>query len=147
MDVVAKKFTWQFDFVYLDDSVIFSKMPDELISHVRQGMTLLYDAGVTLQQRKGEFFTNWVAYLPNVIFYGSVEVSTRTIDTICGPQYTATVTELLSSLDLCNVFWRFEPNFVRYGSPLNQKLRRGQSQTFDVSSHYEITVQTHSKRN
>lgn len=41
MDVILSSGKWQFALVYLDDMVLFSRIPDEHIDHVQQILTLL----------------------------------------------------------------------------------------------------------
>lgn len=67
------------------------------------------------------------------------EVSTQTIQVIRGLEHPANLTELQSSLGLCNVFCRLVQKLA-VATPLNKKLRNGQPQTFDKLSNDEITA-------
>lgn len=58
MEVILMKVEWQFAPDDLDDIVILSKTPKEHVKHVRQVLTLLHDAGVTVNPKKRVFFTN-----------------------------------------------------------------------------------------
>lgn len=42
-------------------------------------------------------------------------------------QYPAAVSKMLLFLGLCNVYRRFVPNFSALASPLNKKLKKGES--------------------
>lgn len=86
--------------VYLDDVVIFSRTPDEQIDHVRQLLTLLNDARVTLNLKKGEIFKMGKDFLGNVVRQGRLEVSTWTIDAICRLKQPSTLLKLWSFLGL-----------------------------------------------
>lgn len=55
MDVLLRKFIWQFTLLYLDDMKIFSRTSDKYNDHFRQVSTLLEDADVTLNWKKCDF--------------------------------------------------------------------------------------------
>lgn len=115
---------------FLDENVIFSRTPADHIDHVRQVLTLVYDAGITLKLKKCEFFKNHTDYIDHATRRGHLQVSERTTDAIHGLEYPTTVTERRSILRLCNVFPRFVPNFTRIPALLSRKLRNGQLQAF-----------------
>lgn len=52
MVVVLAPVKWQTALVYLDDAVMFSKILEEHITHVRQALTLSREAGVTFKLKK-----------------------------------------------------------------------------------------------
>lgn len=52
MDIMLYSVKWWVALVYLDDIVIFPNSPFDHIDHVRQVLTLLSDAGVTLKLKK-----------------------------------------------------------------------------------------------
>lgn len=64
MDFLLAKVKWQFALVYLDDIVIFSRTQDEHIAHARQLLTLLHDAGVTLNLKNAKFYGSHSSYWP-----------------------------------------------------------------------------------
>lgn len=51
MDIISSSLKWQFQLVYLDDVVIFSKSSIKHISRVQHGLTLLNDSGWHLSWR------------------------------------------------------------------------------------------------
>lgn len=120
--------------------VIFLRTPEELIDHVRQVLTLLYDAGVTLNRKKPEFSTNCIDYLGHVTRPARLEVSTRATDAICELKFLTTVTKLRSLSGLCLVFRQFVPKFARVAAPLNKKLFEGQQQTFHWPNEDDISA-------
>lgn len=91
MDVLLMKFKLQFDLVYLDDIIILLRAADEYIDHVRQLLTLLPDAGLTLKLKKCQFLANRNNYLGQGIRHRDLELSTRQIDANCGLRKPTTV--------------------------------------------------------
>lgn len=76
---------------------------------------------------KCEFFTNRIDYIGHFIKLGWFEFRSHTIDVIHGVQAPFIFSELLSSLDLCNIFRRFVPILAGIAARLNNKLERYQS--------------------
>lgn len=141
MDALLTKGKWKFAFVHSEDTVIFSCASDEQTHHPWQTITLLYDAGATLNLKKCQFFTICIYHIGQVIHPGRLELSICAIDTMGGLEYPITKTEPRSVLGLSNVFHRFVPSFDRITAPLNKKLRKGQSQNFDRLPGNKITAQ------
>lgn len=86
------------------------------------------------------FFGNCITYLVGLILSVRLKISTHTIDAIRGIQHDATVPELLSSLGLCTFSCSSVPNFISVVTPMNNKLRERQRQTFDGLAHDKRTV-------
>lgn len=56
LDVLLTKVMWQSALFFLNDIVSLSRAPDEHIDHVRQVLTLLYDARVQLSLKMQSFY-------------------------------------------------------------------------------------------
>lgn len=82
MDGIFASVPWQFAVVYMDDIVVFSKLPKNHIEQGRCVLRKLYKAGVTLKLKKGKFFTETIDYLGHVIRPGSVELAGHITDTV-----------------------------------------------------------------
>lgn len=88
-------------------------------------------------------FTICIDYLGRVIPPGCLEVSTITIDVIPIFCHPTSLTGLRKLLRLFNAFHRSVPSFARAGSPLNQKVRKGEPQTFGgLADHGISTLET-----
>lgn len=92
-------------------------------------LTLLGDAGVTMDLKKCFFFQNKIDYLGQVIRHGSLEVVPRATDAI-EKKKTSNVTELRSCLELCKVFRRIVPKCAHISAPLNLELMKEQPMAF-----------------
>lgn len=89
---------------------------------------------------KCAFFLNQIDYLGHVIWPGCLKLSIRTIDAIDGLEFTTTVTELQSFIDLGSMFCRFVRTVAQIAVPLNKKLQNGHSLTFDRLTDHERTA-------
>ena len=63
LDMILTNFKWRTCLIYLDDIIIFSNSVEEHIDHVDDVLTCLEKAGVSLNVRKCNFFTEKVEYL------------------------------------------------------------------------------------
>lgn len=61
--------------MYLNDIECFLKNAIMQIAHLRQVLTLLWEAGVTLKLKKGSFFTEMITYFGHVIRQERLEIS------------------------------------------------------------------------
>lgn len=119
MDVILVIVKWQFVLVYLDDTVLFSKKPEENIRHI--WVTFPNRAEAALKLKKYQLFTATNKYLGYVIHLKSLEIASHTTDAIRGLQEPKDIIELQSILGLCNVFRGFVSNFARLPGTLNMK--------------------------
>lgn len=71
VDITLSKVKYQ-ALVYLDDVIIYSKTVTVHFEHVREVLTLLRNAGVTLKLSKCSFFGTSVLYLDHVIRPGQL---------------------------------------------------------------------------
>lgn len=78
MEVIMSLVKWQSALVYLDDIVVFSRSLRNQINHVKQVLSILKDAGVTLKLMKCNFFTETIDYLGHVIRLRRLEIATHT---------------------------------------------------------------------
>lgn len=83
MDIILSTVHWQLTLVSLDDIMIFSNSLEAHIEHKRLIPTLLRDGGVTIKQKKCEFFSNKINYGGHGIYPGQLVVSQHIMDAIC----------------------------------------------------------------
>lgn len=113
MDIIPSTVKREYVFLYIDDTVILSRTPKELIKHTRIVLQLLGDAGLALKLRMLAFFTNRAGYSGNILRLGPIEAATHTAGAIGELKTATTATEFRSVLLSCDVFWRF---FLNSGS-------------------------------
>lgn len=67
MDILLSSVKRQLDLVYLEHSVIFSRIRRQRMDHTRLLLSLLKKPGVTLKLKNVAFFTNKISYVGHVI--------------------------------------------------------------------------------
>jgi Reverse transcriptase (RNA-dependent DNA polymerase)/RNase H-like domain found in reverse transcriptase len=127
VDITLSGLTWKSCLVYLDDIIVFSRTPAEHMAHLDAVFHRLYRAGLTLILNKCHFFKDTVDYLGHVIRPGQLSVTEKNTAALKDMTHTTTQTELLSFLDLCNVYRRFFKGFAKIAAPLNILLRKGET--------------------
>ena len=133
LDVVLSRFKWKTCLVYIDDIIIFSKSVEEHIQHVDEILTALGNAGVTLKIKKCKFFSDTVEYLGHIIKPGNLEIDSSNTKSLREAKPPTTKTELRSFLGLCNVYRRFIKDFSTTAHPLNELLKKGSPDKFELN--------------
>ena len=109
----------QWCIIYLDDIIIFSKMPKECITRWRVVFEKLAEAGLKLKPSKCEFFKRQVACLRHIVSKDGVETDPKKIKAIVNWPRPSTVTDVLSFLGLTKQFRRFIHKYAHIARPLN----------------------------
>lgn len=132
MDAILAALKWQFPFVYLNNSIHFSKSTWKHVQRIRQELQLLSDARGTLILKKCSFFTDTLGNLRHIIRPGKIKIETHTSNCIWHLKDPRNVTKLPSFLGFCNAFRQFIPSFAHIIDPPNKSLLR--------VSHKRLTV-------
>ena len=80
--------------IYLDDIIVFSKMPEEHIERLRRVFEKLSIAGLRLKLSKCEFFKSRVTYLGHIVSKNGRETDPKKIEAIKEWPVPKTVTEV-----------------------------------------------------
>ena len=131
LDIILAGYRWQTCLVYLDDVIVFSRNEEDHIRHVREVLTALRDAGVTLKLRKCEFFTTSVKYLGHIIRPGRLEIDLARTAALKQAHHPKDQSELRSFLGCCNVYRRFIRDYTKMAAPLYAKLKKGEAVILD----------------
>ena len=126
LDILLSPYKWRSCLVYLDDIIIFSKSVEEHFQQVKDILTTLKSAGISLKLKKCSFFTNKVKYLGHIIHPGTLEVNATHTIALKRAKHPTTQTQLRAFLRLCNVYRRFVPKYSHIAAPLNVLLCKGQ---------------------
>ena len=68
--------------IYLDDIIVFSKMPKEHIERLRGVFEKLSAAGLRLKPSKCKFFKSQIAYLGHIVSKDGIEMEKKRITAI-----------------------------------------------------------------
>lgn len=113
----------QVGLVFLTDIVVFLKSDVNRTGQVRRVLRLLYEAEVTLRQKKFRFFAATKHYLVHVILLGCLELAQPPTDAAAKLKQPTEQTELCSFTGLFNVFTRFGPNLAHRPDLIRKKPR------------------------
>ena len=103
------------------------------IHHVDEILTTVAEAGVTLKINKCHFFQKEVEYLGHMVKPGSLQIDKTNVNSLRQAKPPTNKTKVRSFLGLCNVYRRFIDNFTSRANPLNQLLKKGQPDSFDLN--------------
>jgi Reverse transcriptase (RNA-dependent DNA polymerase) len=124
MDVLLSRVLWQTAIVYLDDIIVFSRTPEKHLRDLDVVLTLLEEAGVSLNLRKCAFFRSRVDYLGHVVRPGRLAISEEKCAAVAAWKLPTTKTAMRSFVAFCSVYRRFVPGFAQIASPLNKTLKK-----------------------
>ena len=106
--------------IYLDDIIVFSKIPEEHIERLRGVFKKLAAAGLRLKPSKCKFFKLQVTYLGHIVSKDSIETDPKKLEAIKNWPIPKTVTEVRSFLGFTNYYHKFIPKYAQVARPINQ---------------------------
>ena len=133
---------WSFVSVYLDDLLNASKTMEEHVSHVREVLVRLKDAGLRLKPSKCMFATAEIEYLGHTLTPEGVRPNNKKVAAVTNFTVPKTVKEKKSFLGLANLYRRFIPEMATLSRPLTALTRKDKSTRrfvkFDWSQECEL---------
>jgi hypothetical protein len=125
MNKVLHSFISKFVVVYFDDILIYSKLLDEHIEHLRAIFGTLCEACLFANLEKCTFCTDPVAFIGYVVTPQGIEVDEAKIEAIKSRPIPATLTQLRSFLGLEGFYRCFMRDFNTIAAPLNDLTKKG----------------------
>ena len=108
--------------IYLDDVIIFSSTPEELIERLRGVLQKLRAAGLKLKPSKCEFFKDRISYLGHIVSKDGVETDPKKVRVIQEWPVPKTVYDVWSFLGFTNYYRKFLFRYSRIARPLNELI-------------------------
>ena len=99
--------------IYLDDIIVFSKMPEEHIERLRGVFEKLSATGLRLKPSKCEFFKPRITYLRHIVSKDGIETEKKKVIAIQEWLIPKTVTEVCSFLGFTNYYHKFIPKYAQ----------------------------------
>ena len=106
--------------IYLENIIVFSKMPEEHIERLRGVFAKLSAAGLRLKPSKCEFFKSHIAYLGHIVSKDGIETDQKKITAIKEWPVPKTVTEVRSFFGFTNYYHTFIPKYAHIALPIHQ---------------------------
>ena len=106
--------------IYLDDIIIFSKMPEEHLQRLREVFEKLTLAGLKHKPKKCEFFKPRIEYLGHILSKDGIETNPKKIEAVLNWPRMKTVTWVRSSLGFCKYYCKFIHKFAQIARPLHK---------------------------
>ena len=106
--------------VYLDNIIVFFKMPKDHLVQLRAVFQKLKEAGLKFKPSKCEFFKKSLTYLVHRISEGGIKTDDSKIKITCEWPTPKTVTEARSFLGFTNYYHQFIYKYAQVAWPLYQ---------------------------
>ena len=126
-----------FAIAYLDDIIIFSKTPQEHLSHIRMVFTKLKSANLSMKKSKCSFFSKEIQYLGHILSATGIRPLPTKTHTIQHMQPPMTPKQVRAFLGLMGYYRKFIKWFAKIAKPLTLLTR--QQVQFDWTPEHHTT--------
>ena len=124
MEVVLSGILWKHCFVYIDDVLVCSQTFEEHLTHLREVLLRLCQAGLRLNTKKCLFLREEVPYLGHVVTRNGIKLDPAKTEKIQNYPVPRDVSQLRQLLGLASYYRRFVPEFAKIASPLHSLLKK-----------------------
>ena len=113
-----------FAIAYLDDIIIFSKIPQEHLSHIRMVFEKLKSANLSMKKSKGSFFSKEIQYLGHILSATGIRLFPVKTHAIQHMQPPTTPKQVRAFLGLIGYYTKFIKGFAKIAKPLTLLTRQ-----------------------
>ena len=117
---------------YLDDIIIFSKTPQEHLSHIRMVFDKFKSANLSMKKSKCSFFSKEIHYLGHILSATGIRLLPAKTHAIKHMQPPTTPKQVRAFLDLVGYYRKFIKGFAKIAKPQTLLIR--QQVKFDWTS-------------
>ncbi|GKC52715.1 putative reverse transcriptase domain-containing protein [Tanacetum coccineum] len=140
MNRFCRPYLDKFVIVFIDDILIYSKIQEEHVEHLRLVLELLKKEKLYAKFFKCEFWLREVQFLGHVINSNGIHVDPSKIEAVKNWKALRTPTEVRSFLGLAGYYHRFIENFSKIAKSLTILTQK--SKTFNWGEEQEYAFQT-----
>ena len=108
--------------IYLDDIIVYSKMPEEHIKRLTGVFEKLSKVGLKLKLSKCEFFKERISYLGRIVSRDGIETDPKKIASVKHWPHPETVTQVRKFLGFTNYYRKFLHQYAQIARPLNRLI-------------------------
>lgn len=126
LDCVLGEFKFRFVYNYLDDVVIYSRDFDEHVEHLKQVVTRLREAGLTVKPGKVTLAKSEISFLGHIVSEKGVRIDQTRTSSIHKFPRPRSKKEIARFIGMCNFFRKYVQNFAGLAAPLNQLRKKGE---------------------
>ena len=116
MTGVLKDFS--FAIIYLDDIIVFSRIAEEHLSHIKQVFEKLRNAHLLIKLSKCHFFTKEIQYLRHILSTKGIRPLSSKTQAINNMHPPKTTKQVHAILGLIGYYRKFMRNFAKMAKPL-----------------------------
>lgn len=128
MNQILKPFIGKFVVVYFDDILIYSKIEDDHLEHLRQVLAVLQANQLYVNLKKCCFVTNKLLFLGFIVSADGIHVDEEKIKVIQNWPTVQTISDVRSFHGLATFYRRFIRDFSTIMAPITECLKKGQFQ-------------------
>jgi hypothetical protein len=125
MHQVLKPLIEKFVVVYFDDILIYSRNPEEHLSHVREVMETLHANKLFINLKKCSFMMDRLLFLGFIVHLDGIRVEEEKVRAIREWPTLRTVGEVQSFHGLATFYRRFVRNFNNIVAPITECMKKG----------------------
>ncbi|GJY61082.1 putative reverse transcriptase domain-containing protein [Tanacetum coccineum] len=140
MNRVCRPYLDKFVIVFIDNILIYSKIREEHVEHLRLVLGLLEKEKLYAKFYKCEFWLKEVQFLGHVIIGNVIHVDPSKIEAVKNWKAPRTLTKVPSFLGLAGYYRRFIENFSKIAKSLTILTQK--CKTFDWGEEQELAFQT-----
>ena len=115
---------FNFTIAYLDDIIIFSKTPQEHLSHIRKVFKKLKSANLSMKKSKCNFFSKEIQYLGHILSATGIRPLPSKTYAIQHMQPPTTPKQVRAFLGLVRYYRKFIKGFAKIAKPLTLLTRQ-----------------------
>jgi len=125
VDQVMGNLKWQICCVYFDDIIIFSQTFEEHLSHIKEVLNRLQEAGLTIHPAKVQLCRRKLKFLGHIIEPGKCAPNPDKVLVLRSYPTPKNGKDIQRFLGLVGFYRRFVPDFAVYAKPLQTLIKKG----------------------